>query len=555
MHDQVNMEKLTLDMVGSSGAVRNARILLPTQLEYVEKQIVLEGTERQARQKLQEVRKQYGLRSNRGGYDGGEEAPQYNNNRNNNNNNRPGNDRSNPRGGLNNDRLAYQNGLNNDRPIRSNNRSAADSASGPAGHNTKVDRTNGDPEIIPSALVALTKNDNAAATVHDGKPTASKPNKPSPKQTSTEYKPTPIDIKPTSAENKQSSTENKPISTENKPISTENKPSMKPKTVIAGLLANMKASSSTTSTSPTEAATEVVKDMRSDGVSGPAVGEGVTQTARDKSVAARNNARKEKNKPTTTTNVESLANSLKSVLNVVTNNQKDKEPHQTATAGTDTSARDIRDLKPTKTPVLKTPTEQKIVKDTDNSRSDAVKKEVQGPNNVSNNKKVLTVPSTLAVAASVATSVVSTELKDGELNYEEPSLPRRSRQRKLYSAGANNAHDALMEGALPSSLVVGSKPTTPSIGPTVGISSPIDQVVSSPVISYEYNQEGQLVHANANINFKEKMTSNNAVMSLADREVKPPLKSKAVGSNRKEVGSSIIGLTLKEAQQQIVQKE
>jgi len=72
--------------------------------------------------------------------------------------------------------------------------------------------------------------------------------------------------------------------------------------------------------------------------------------------------------------------------------------------------------------------------------------------------------------------------------------------------GANNAHDALMEGALPSSLVVGSKPTTPSIGPTVGISSPIDQVVSSPVISYEYNQEGQLVHANANINFKEKMT-------------------------------------------------
>jgi len=164
---KVNMEKLTLDMVGSSGAVRNARILLPTQLEYVEKQIVLEGTERQARQKLQEVRKQYGLRSNRGGYDGGEEAPQYNNNRNNNNNNRPGNDRSNPRGGLNNDRLAYQNGLNNDRPIRSNNRSAADSASGPAGHNTKVDRTNGDPEIITSALVALTKNDNAAATVHD----------------------------------------------------------------------------------------------------------------------------------------------------------------------------------------------------------------------------------------------------------------------------------------------------------------------------------------------------------------------------------------------------
>jgi len=32
MHDQVNMEKLTLDMVGSSGAVRNARILLPTQV-------------------------------------------------------------------------------------------------------------------------------------------------------------------------------------------------------------------------------------------------------------------------------------------------------------------------------------------------------------------------------------------------------------------------------------------------------------------------------------------------------------------------------------------
>ena len=32
------------------------------QLEYVEKQIVLEGTERQARQKLQEVRKQVPFR-------------------------------------------------------------------------------------------------------------------------------------------------------------------------------------------------------------------------------------------------------------------------------------------------------------------------------------------------------------------------------------------------------------------------------------------------------------------------------------------------------------
>lgn len=58
---KVNREKNTLDVVGVSSAVIMARCLLETQLEYVEKQIEIENSEREAREKLLAVRKQVSL--------------------------------------------------------------------------------------------------------------------------------------------------------------------------------------------------------------------------------------------------------------------------------------------------------------------------------------------------------------------------------------------------------------------------------------------------------------------------------------------------------------
>jgi hypothetical protein len=55
---RVNPEKFTLDIVGTVNAVRNAKFMLATQMEYVDKQIEIEANERQAREKLYEVRKQ-----------------------------------------------------------------------------------------------------------------------------------------------------------------------------------------------------------------------------------------------------------------------------------------------------------------------------------------------------------------------------------------------------------------------------------------------------------------------------------------------------------------
>jgi len=60
---RVNQEKFTLDIVGTVSAVRNAKFMLPTQMEYVDKQIEIEANERQAREKLSQVRKQYGIKS------------------------------------------------------------------------------------------------------------------------------------------------------------------------------------------------------------------------------------------------------------------------------------------------------------------------------------------------------------------------------------------------------------------------------------------------------------------------------------------------------------
>jgi hypothetical protein len=61
---RVNPEKFTLDIVGTVSAVRNAKFMLATQMEYVDKQIEIEANERQAREKLYEVRKQVWYKQN-----------------------------------------------------------------------------------------------------------------------------------------------------------------------------------------------------------------------------------------------------------------------------------------------------------------------------------------------------------------------------------------------------------------------------------------------------------------------------------------------------------
>jgi hypothetical protein len=55
---KVNRETLKLDVVGTGPAVQTAKFLLATQLEYIDKQIEIEMNEREARDKLNAVRKQ-----------------------------------------------------------------------------------------------------------------------------------------------------------------------------------------------------------------------------------------------------------------------------------------------------------------------------------------------------------------------------------------------------------------------------------------------------------------------------------------------------------------
>lgn len=80
-----------LEVVGTSSAVTMARYLLATQLEYVDKQIEIEANEREARDKLFAVRKQYGLMGANGGGNG--------NNTGNNGNGSGGNPNQGPREG------------------------------------------------------------------------------------------------------------------------------------------------------------------------------------------------------------------------------------------------------------------------------------------------------------------------------------------------------------------------------------------------------------------------------------------------------------------------
>lgn len=74
---KVNREKNTLDVVGVSSSVVMARCLLETQLEYVEKQIEIENSEREAREKLLAVRKQYGINYSGGWKGKGKGGPDY----------------------------------------------------------------------------------------------------------------------------------------------------------------------------------------------------------------------------------------------------------------------------------------------------------------------------------------------------------------------------------------------------------------------------------------------------------------------------------------------
>jgi hypothetical protein len=55
---KVNRDTVKLDVVGTTPAVQTAKFLLATQLEYIDKQIEIETNEREAREKLNAVRKQ-----------------------------------------------------------------------------------------------------------------------------------------------------------------------------------------------------------------------------------------------------------------------------------------------------------------------------------------------------------------------------------------------------------------------------------------------------------------------------------------------------------------
>lgn len=58
---KVNRDKSSLDVVGTASAIQAAKVLLATQLEYVDQQIKIEANEREAREKLTQVRKQVNL--------------------------------------------------------------------------------------------------------------------------------------------------------------------------------------------------------------------------------------------------------------------------------------------------------------------------------------------------------------------------------------------------------------------------------------------------------------------------------------------------------------
>jgi hypothetical protein len=55
---KVNRDSCKLDVVGTNASVQTAKFLLSTQLEYIDKQIEIEANEREAREKLNAVRKQ-----------------------------------------------------------------------------------------------------------------------------------------------------------------------------------------------------------------------------------------------------------------------------------------------------------------------------------------------------------------------------------------------------------------------------------------------------------------------------------------------------------------
>ena len=58
MVGKVNRDTCKLDVVGTNPSVQTAKFLLATQLEYIDKQIEIEANEREAREKLNAVRKQ-----------------------------------------------------------------------------------------------------------------------------------------------------------------------------------------------------------------------------------------------------------------------------------------------------------------------------------------------------------------------------------------------------------------------------------------------------------------------------------------------------------------
>lgn len=60
---RVSKENNSLDIVGTVPAVRSAKFMIGTQLEYVDKQIEIEAMERESRNRLYDMRKQYGLRN------------------------------------------------------------------------------------------------------------------------------------------------------------------------------------------------------------------------------------------------------------------------------------------------------------------------------------------------------------------------------------------------------------------------------------------------------------------------------------------------------------
>eukprot|EP01033_Poteriospumella_lacustris_P004742 gene4743-3399_t len=61
MLSKLNVESCSIELIGTHQAVDTAKLLLTTQLEYIDKQIEIENTERNAREKLHAVRKQYGM--------------------------------------------------------------------------------------------------------------------------------------------------------------------------------------------------------------------------------------------------------------------------------------------------------------------------------------------------------------------------------------------------------------------------------------------------------------------------------------------------------------